>query len=58
LAFVREALLSARSRERALFNPQYVNRLLAEPEKHFTPLRGSKIWQMAVLSYWLSAQGL
>jgi asparagine synthase (glutamine-hydrolysing) len=58
LAFVREALLSPRSRARTLFNPQHVNRLLAEPEDHFTPLRGSKIWQMAVLSYWLAAQGL
>ena len=58
LAFVQEALLSPRSRARTLFNPQHVNRLLAEPEDHFTPLRGSKIWQMAVLSYWLAAQGL
>ena len=58
LAFVKEVLLSPRSRARALFNPQYVDRLLAEPEKHITPLQGSKVWQMALLVYWLAAQGL
>ena len=58
LAFVKEVLESPRSKARALFNPDYVAHVLAEPEKHITPLQGSKVWQMAVLSYWLAAQGL
>jgi asparagine synthase (glutamine-hydrolysing) len=58
LAFVKEVLESPRSRARALFNPDYVAHVLAEPEKHITPLQGSKVWQMAVLSYWLAAHGL
>ena len=57
LAFVREVLESPRSRKRALFNPDYVAHVLAEPEAHITPLQGSKAWQMAVLAYWLAAQG-
>jgi len=58
LAFVKEILLSPSSTSRALFKPDYVAHVLAEPEKHITPLRGSKAWQMAVLTYWLAAQGL
>ena len=58
LAFVKEILDSPRTRERALFNPDYITRVLTDPEKHITPLQGSKAWQMAVLAYWLAAQGL
>ena len=32
--------------------------LLAEPEAHITPLRGSKLWQVALLELWLQQQGL
>ena len=58
LDFVTEILRSPRTRERALFNPEYVEHILEAPEKHITPLKGSKAWQMAVLAYWLAAQGL
>ena len=58
LAFVKEVLESPRSASRALLNPDYVAHVLAEPEKHITPLQGSKVWQLAVLTYWLAAQGL
>lgn len=58
LEFVRETLLSRRSVERALFNPEYVEKVLQAPEKHITPLKGSKLWQMALLQYWLAKQGL
>jgi asparagine synthase (glutamine-hydrolysing) len=58
LDFVTEILKSPRTRERALFNPDYVGHILEAPEKHITPLKGSKAWQMAVLAYWLAAQGL
>jgi asparagine synthase (glutamine-hydrolysing) len=58
LEFVREVLLSPRSTERALFNPEYVEKVLQAPEEHITPLRGSKLWQMALLQYWLAVQGL
>lgn len=58
LEFVREVLLSPRSGERAIFNPQYVDKVLRAPDKHITPLRGSKLWQMALLQYWLAVQGV
>ena len=58
LDIVRDALTSQRARERRLFNPNYVDTLLAAPEEHITRLRGSKLWQVASLELWLQLQGL
>jgi asparagine synthase (glutamine-hydrolysing) len=55
---VREVLTDPRARGRGLFRPAYVERLLAEPEAHITPLNGSKLWQLALLETWLQARGL
>ena len=51
--FMADTLNSQGSRERGIFNQSYIDRLLAEPEKHFTRLNGSKLWHSAVLEYWL-----
>jgi len=51
--FMADTLNSQASRERGLFQRAYVDRLLAEPEKHFTRLNGSKLWHCALLEYWL-----
>ncbi len=58
LAWVRDALTSDRARQRQLFNPAYVETLLADPEAHITPLNGSKLWQLGLLELWLQAQGI
>jgi asparagine synthase (glutamine-hydrolysing) len=58
LDLVRDVLNQPAARERGLFRPAYVERLLAEPEAHMTPLRGSKLWQVALLEYWLQEQGV
>jgi asparagine synthase (glutamine-hydrolysing) len=51
--FMADTLNSRRSLERGLFNRAYIDRLLAEPEQHFTRLNGSKLWHSALLEYWL-----
>lgn len=56
LDLARDALTSTAARERGLFQSAYVDRLLADPEAHITPLRGSKLWQLALLELWLQAQ--
>jgi len=53
LEMAREALTNDQARERGLFQPAYVEKLLAEPEAHLTPLRGSKLWQLSLLELWL-----
>jgi asparagine synthase (glutamine-hydrolysing) len=58
LATVRDLLHSPRARERGLFQATYVDDLLAAPDDHLTPLRGSKLWQVALLEMWLQEQGV
>ena len=58
LELVRDAVTGARARQRGIFQPAYVDELLSAPEQHITPLRGSKLWQIALLELWLNANGL
>jgi asparagine synthase (glutamine-hydrolysing) len=58
LEMVRDALSGRAARERGVFRRDYVDRLLAEPEAHLTPLRGSKLWQIAVFELWMQTHGL
>lgn len=52
---VRDALSSQAARERGLFRKEYVDTLLADPSAHMTPLRGSKLWQLGLLEWWLQS---
>jgi asparagine synthase (glutamine-hydrolysing) len=58
LDMVRDALTNQRARERGLFQPEYVQTLLSAPAEHITPLRGSKLWQVALLELWLQTHRL
>ena len=58
MRFVRDILLSSKSRERQLFKPKFVEQVLESPDRFITPLNGSKLWQMTVLEYWLTANGI
>ncbi|HEY5719891.1 MAG TPA: N-acetylglutaminylglutamine amidotransferase [Gammaproteobacteria bacterium] len=58
LDFVREILAQPQARERQLFDPGYVAGLLADPERQITPLGGSKLWQVALLEFWLQRHGI
>ncbi len=58
LEMARDAVTNQAARDRGLFQQPYVERLLADPEKHLTPLRGSKLWQLTLLELWLQKQGI
>ncbi|MGF1501807.1 MAG: N-acetylglutaminylglutamine amidotransferase [Paracoccaceae bacterium] len=58
LEMCRDALSSRRARERGLFRQDYLDRLFADPAAHVTKLRGSELWQVAMLELWLSARGI
>jgi len=58
LEWVKDALHSPVARQRGLFRPKYINTLLAAPDQHITPLRGSKLWQVALLELWLQSHSL
>ncbi|HTA32826.1 MAG TPA: N-acetylglutaminylglutamine amidotransferase [Solirubrobacteraceae bacterium] len=53
LALVQDALTSERVERRAVFDPDYVQMLLADPNEHLTTLEGNKLWQVALLELWL-----
>ena len=57
LDWVRSLLLDP-GQDRGLFDTRMLDRLLSDPEGQLTPLRGSKLWQLAALNLWLSEQGL
>ncbi|SFO31943.1 asparagine synthase (glutamine-hydrolysing) [Geodermatophilus obscurus] len=58
LGLVKDALSSEAARERALFRPEYVSRLLDDPNGELTPLRGNKLWQLGLLELWLQGHGV
>ena len=58
LDLIREALDEPAVRERGLFRPDHVTRLLQAPNDHLTTLEGSKLWQLAVLELWLRNHGI
>ncbi len=58
LDMVRDALSSQKARERGLFRKDYLDALFASPANHITTLRGSELWQAALLEMWLQARGI
>jgi len=58
LGWVTDILNQPAARERGVFNRAYVDQLLADPESQITPLRGSKLWQVALLEYWCQTHGV
>jgi asparagine synthase (glutamine-hydrolysing) len=61
LDLVREALRAPAAKERDLFEPDCVDRLLAMAERgqeELTPLRGNVLWQLGLLELWLQSHDL
>ena len=58
LEMCRDALTSQSARERGLFQTDYLDALFADPPAHVTKLRGSELWQVALLELWLQKQGV
>jgi asparagine synthase (glutamine-hydrolysing) len=58
LEMVGEALRSPAARSRSLFDPEWVSRLLSEPNDHLTTLNGNVLWQVGLLELWLQAHGI
>lgn len=53
--FMKGVLTSQAAQARQLFNPNYVQKLLDNPEapESFTAIKGSKLWHCALLELWL-----
>ena len=53
LAHIKDVMSQPSAKARGLFNEAYVKKLYEAPEEHITPLRGSKLYQIALLEMWL-----
>ncbi len=53
LDFMMQILFSESAQKRGLYNPVYVEKLMARPEDWLTRLQGSKLWHLAALELWL-----
>lgn len=58
LEMVRETLTNQAARDRGLFDKTYLDGLFADPTNRLTPLRGSELWQVAVLEMWMQSHGI
>jgi asparagine synthase (glutamine-hydrolysing) len=55
---VRDALTAPAARERALFRPDVVDTLLADPNSRRTTIGANVLWQVGLLELWLQRMGL
>ena len=55
---VRDVLNQPAAQRRGIFRQEYIDQLLQAPEDHITPLRGSKLWQIALLENWFQRHGI
>ena len=58
LELIGDLMHSPPARDRGLYRPELVDRLLRAPGEHLTTLQGSKLWQLALLELWLERHGL
>lgn len=58
VALVREALGSDAARERGLFEPAEVERLLEDPNSDRATLGGNTLWHLGLLELWLQAHDI
>lgn len=58
LDYVRGYISSDRARSRGLYRDGVADAMLDAPDSHITPLKGSKVWQIALLEAWLQTRGI
>ncbi len=50
--YVKSALISRSCKRRNLYNNDYIEKLLSEPNKNFTKLNGNTLWHLGLLERW------
>ncbi|CCQ45152.1 asparagine synthase [Pseudarthrobacter siccitolerans] len=58
ISLVREALHAPEAKQRGLFQPAYLDGLLANPNMQRTPVNSNVLWQLALLEMWLQQHGV
>ncbi len=55
---VRDAITDPVAKDRGLFRPDWLQRMLADPNTERTTLGSNALWQVALLEMWLQGRGL
>jgi acyl transferase domain-containing protein len=55
---VRDALHAPEARERGLFDPATVERMLQDPNSTRTAIGANALWQLGLIEMWLQQQGV
>ena len=55
---VGDTLSAGVARERGLYDPAVIERMLADPNGTLTTLEGNRLWQLALLELWLQEHGV
>jgi asparagine synthase (glutamine-hydrolysing) len=55
---VTDALHAPEAKQRAIFRPDYIDGLLADPNRQRTPVKSNVLWQFALLEMWLQHHGV
>ena len=58
LDMVRDAVTGDTARQRGMYDQAHVSDLLTAPNDNLTPLRGNRLWQLALLELWLQTHGV
>lgn len=53
LEFMTDILNSTQCINRGLYNQNFVQKVISQPEQYMTALNGSRLWHLALLEYWL-----
>ncbi len=53
LEFMADILNSTQCINRGVYNQEFVQKVINQPENYMTALNGSRLWHLALLEYWL-----
>ncbi|RUA07295.1 MAG: N-acetylglutaminylglutamine amidotransferase [Gammaproteobacteria bacterium] len=53
LEFMSDILNSSQCINRGVYNQDFVQKVINQPEQYMTALNGSRLWHLALLEYWL-----
>jgi len=53
LTFMSDILNSTQCINRGVYNQDFVQKVINQPEQYMTALNGSRLWHLALLEYWL-----
>ena len=51
--YIKSILLSNSCKRRGLYNSDYIEKILSNPNSHFTKLNGNTLWHLGLLERWL-----